>query len=56
MELISKKLKIDPRTFAPVMRITVDLPLEVLPDGVALMGEDELKVILGTKFYELLKK
>ena len=55
MELISKELKADPNTFAPVMRVTIELPLEAIPDGVALMGEDEVKMMLGTELYRVLK-
>ena len=55
MELISKEVKMDPNTFAPVMRVTVELPLEIMRDGVALMGEDEVKMILGTELYGILK-
>lgn len=55
MNLISKEVKMDLSTFAPVVRVTIDLPLEIMRDGVALMGEDEVKMILGTELYEVLK-
>ncbi len=55
MNLVNKEVKMDPNTFAPVMRLTVDLPLEIMRDGVALMGENEVKMILGTELYDILK-
>ena len=55
MELISKEVKMDPNTFAPVVRVTIELPLEIMQDGIALMGEDEVKMILGTELYGILK-
>lgn len=55
MELIAKEIKMDPNTFAPVVKVTIELPLEIMRDGVALMGEDEVKTILGTELYGILK-
>lgn len=55
MNLISKEVKMDPNTYEPIVRLIVDLPLEIMRDGVALMGEDEVKMILGTELYEVLK-
>ena len=55
MNLISKEVKMDPNTYEPVVRLTVDLPLEIMRDGVALMGEDEVKMVLGTEMYDILK-
>jgi hypothetical protein len=55
MELIVKEVKMDQNTFAPVMRVTIELPLEIMRDGVALMGENEVKMILGTELYNILK-
>ena len=39
MELIAKEIKMDPNTFAPVVRVTIELPLEIMQDGIALMGD-----------------
>ena len=55
MELIAKEIKMDPNTFAPIVRVTIELPLEIMRDGVALMGEDEVKAILATELYGILK-
>lgn len=55
MNLISKEVKMDPNTYEPIVRLIVDLPLEIMRDGVALMGEHEVKMILGTELYEILK-
>jgi len=56
MKLIEKKISMDEMTFSPVMRLTIELPLEIMQDGVALMGVDEVKKVLGTDLYELLKE
>ena len=55
MKLISKEVKMDPMTFAPTMQVTIELPLEIMQDGVALMGPEEVKKILGLEVYDLLK-
>lgn len=54
MKLIEKTVKMDEMSFAPVMRLTIELPLEIMQDGVALMGVDEVKKVLGTELYNLL--
>lgn len=55
MKLIEKKISMDEMTFSPVMRLTIELPLEIMQDGVALMGVDEVKKVLGTDLYDLMK-
>ena len=55
MNLISKQVKMNPSTYEPVLRVTIEMPLEIMRDGVALTGEDEVKMILGTELYRLLK-
>lgn len=55
MKLISKEVKMDPMTFAPTMQVTIELPLEIMQDGVTLMGPEEVKKILGLELYDLLK-
>ena len=55
MKLIEKTVKMDEMSFAPVMRLTIELPLEIMQDGVALMGVDEVKKVLGTDLYDLMK-
>lgn len=54
MKLISKELKMDPYTFAPVMRVTVELPIEII-DQVLTPSEDEIKMILGNGLYGVIK-
>ena len=54
MKLISKELKMDPHTFAPVMRVAVELPIEII-DQVLTPSEDEIKMILGNSLYGVIK-
>ena len=54
MQLINKEVRMDENTFSPVIRLTVELPLEIMQDGVALMGPEEVKKILGLELYNLL--
>ena len=44
----------DPYTFAPVMRVTVELPIEII-DQVLTPSEDEIKMILGNGLYGVIK-
>ena len=55
MQLVSKELRMDNVTYAPTMRVTIDMPLEVVQDAASMMGEDEVKMILGTELYRVLK-
>ncbi len=55
MRLIKKEVKMDPDTFAPTMQVTVEFPLELMIDGIALMGAEEVKKVLGIELYDLLK-
>ena len=55
MKLIKKEVKMDEISFSPVLRLTIELPLEIMQDGVALMGPEEVKKILGIELYDLLK-
>lgn len=55
MRLIEKSVKMDETSFAPIMRLTIELPLEIMRDGVALMGVEEVKKVLGTELFDLMK-
>lgn len=55
MRLIEKKIITDPNSFQPLMQLTIQLPLEIMTDGIALMGETEVKQILGTELLMLMK-
>ena len=55
MRLIEKSVKMDENSFAPMMRLTIELPLEIMQDGVALMGVEEVKKVLGTELFDLMK-
>lgn len=54
MKLISKEVKTDPNTFAPILQVTVEIPIEPVQDGGAIKDVDEVKKILGSKFYDIL--
>ena len=54
MKLIKKEVKMD-ESFSPVMHLTIELPLEIMQVGGALMGPEEVKKILGIELYDLLK-
>lgn len=56
MKLIYSKISTDAQSFSPLIRLTIELPLEIVRDGVALMGVDEVKMVLGTELYDLLKE
>ena len=55
MNLINKTITMDQTTFAPIVRLTIEFPIEIIQDGVALMGENEVKMILGTELFNLMK-
>lgn len=55
MKLIEKKIVIDPNTYQPLMQLTIQVPLEIMADGIALMGETEVKQVLGTELLNHLK-
>ena len=55
MRLIEKKIVVDPNTYQPLMQITIQVPLEIMADGIALMGETEVKQVLGTELFNHLK-
>lgn len=56
MRLISKDMRIDPETFNIVTRLVIEVPNCLMYDGIALMGEDEVKQILGIELFDLLKE
>ena len=55
MKLIEKKIVIDPNTYQPLMQLTIQVPLEIMADGITLMGETEVKQVLGTELLNHLK-
>ena len=55
MRLIEKKIVVDPNTYQPLMQLTIQVPLEIMADGIALMGETEVKQVLGTELLNHLK-
>lgn len=52
IKLISKELRVDLDTFAPMCRVTVDVPLEPMVDTQALEGKDALYMKIGQAFIE----
>lgn len=49
MKLISTELRVDNDTLQPMIRVTLDMPLEPIVDQEALEGEDELHRMMGEK-------
>lgn len=56
MDIISSKVSMHPETFAPIVELVVQIPLEALVDGKALLGEDELASVIGTEFISAWKR
>ena len=55
IKLINKEVRFDTDTFAPIVRLTVDIALEKTIDSAALMDENEIKLIIGSALFEGLK-
>jgi hypothetical protein len=47
MEIVEVTVRIDESTFSPIMRITLDVGLEVMQPNSVPMGETERAQILG---------
>ncbi len=55
MKLISRRIKMNPDTFAPEMEIVLTLPMEIAMDVLVSMTEEEFKNKLGQELFELLR-
>jgi len=55
MKLISRKIKMNPDTFAPEMEIVLTMPMELAMDTLVHMTEEEFKSKLGRDLFELLR-
>ena len=55
MKLISRKIKMNPDTFAPEMEIVLTMPMEMAMDTLVHMTEEEFKNKLGRDLFELLR-
>ena len=55
MKLISRRIKMNPDTFAPEMEIVLTMPMELAMDTLVNMTEDEFKDKLGKELFELLR-
>ena len=55
MELVKKEITVNDVTFGPVVRYTVDLPVELVQNNKASFSEDDIKMALGTAFFNLMK-
>lgn len=53
MQIISRTVFQDADTFAPVMQLVINLPIEPMMDGLAATGPEEFATIVGK---ELLKQ
>lgn len=55
MKLISRRIKMNPDTFAPEMEIVLTMPMEMAMDTLVHMTEEEFKNKLGRDLFELLR-
>ena len=55
MKLISRRIKMNPDTFAPEMEIVLTLPMELAMDVLVTMTEEEFKTKLGKELFEMLR-
>jgi hypothetical protein len=55
MRLISRRIKMNPDTFAPEMEIVLTLPMELAMDVLVTMTEEEFKTKLGKELFEMLR-
>lgn len=53
MKLYKRETVVDPFTFEPLMRLTIDIPIEALHNK--RLTQEEISYILGGKFIEILK-
>ena len=54
MKLISRRIKMNPDTFAPEMEIVLTMPMELATDAL-LRTEDEFEAKLGKELIALLR-
>ncbi len=50
MKIVDLKKGIDPETYAPILRATVDIPIESFQDALAQLGPAEFSKIVGIEF------
>lgn len=55
MKLISRRIKMNPDTFAPEMEIVFTMPMEMAMDTLVHMTEEEFTNKLGRELFELLR-
>ena len=55
MKLVSRELRIDDDTFSPVARVTFDISLEGIADGIAISGEDSVYRVIGEAFVKAIE-
>lgn len=55
MKLISRRIKMNPDTFAPEMEIVLTMPMELAMDVLVTMTEEEFKNKLGQELFEMLR-
>lgn len=56
MELVSNVAKCDENSFQPYREVTVKFPIEFYMDAKLMQGEDEVALLVGRRFMELLKQ
>lgn len=56
IKLVSRKMGINPDVFAPVLHITLELPVEAITDDSLTHSLEDIKMALGERLYEILSE
>lgn len=56
MKIISISKSFNEETFGPVLKFTVEIPLEVMIDGPRVTGDEEFAKALGTELLQQIKE
>lgn len=52
IKLVKKEISVDKETFQPILRVTVDVPMERVIDEEALEGQDVAYLKIGRAFVD----
>jgi hypothetical protein len=55
MNLVEKRKIMNNKTFQPMIRLTVDIPVELMQDHNAKLNEEEIAQIVGQQLLDILK-
>lgn len=56
MNIVSSKIEVNTKTFEPLMVVTVEIPIELVTETGALLGELETAQLIGTEFISAWKR